>query len=147
MLVSEGPEGVSPAGSLLPNMEARLVDDDGNDVPQGENSIGELWLRGPGVTKVSITQNIRRAPFLTFTRQGYLNNEAATRETITSDGWLKTGDIFTRDSEGLFRIVDRKKELIKYKGFQGYRPPPTFPFDSTHRFADSSACRIGKCSS
>ncbi|KAF9650313.1 acetyl-CoA synthetase-like protein [Thelephora ganbajun] len=100
MLPTEGFPNVGSVGRLIPNMEARLVGDDGNDVPQSENSAGELWLRGPNVMK------------------GYLNNEAATREAITPDGWLKTGDIATRDSKGFFRIVDRKKELIKYKGFQ-----------------------------
>lgn len=41
----------------------------------------------------------------------------ATKESITPDGWFKTGDVATRDNEGLFYIVDRKKELIKYKGY------------------------------
>jgi 4-coumarate--CoA ligase len=49
---------------------------------------------------------------------GYLNNEQATRETITEDGWLRTGDIAIVDSDGYYSIVDRLKELIKYKGFQ-----------------------------
>ena len=53
-----------------------------------------------------------------FWVQGYLNNEAATRHTITEDGWFKTGDVAIRDKEGHFFIVDRVKELIKYKGFQ-----------------------------
>ena len=51
--------------------------------------------------------------------RAYLGKPIATRDTITSDGWLKTGDVATVDSEGYFTIVDRKKELIKYKGFQG----------------------------
>lgn len=54
MLSAEGLPNVGSVGRLIPNMEARLVDDDGNDVPQGENSTGELWLRGPNVMKVYI---------------------------------------------------------------------------------------------
>lgn len=50
--------------------------------------------------------------------QGYLNNPAATANAITPDGWFKTGDIGNRDEEGFYYIVGRKKELIKYKGFQ-----------------------------
>ena len=50
--------------------------------------------------------------------KGYLNNEKATRETLTEDGWLKTGDIAYIDEEGYMFIVDRLKELIKFKGFQ-----------------------------
>lgn len=50
--------------------------------------------------------------------RGYLNNVKATRNSITPDGWFKTGDIAIRDREGFFTIVDRLKELIKYKGFQ-----------------------------
>jgi acyl-coenzyme A synthetase/AMP-(fatty) acid ligase len=48
--------------------------------------------------------------------RGYLGNEKATQESITPDGWFKTGDIAIRDKEGLYYIVDRMKELIKYKG-------------------------------
>jgi len=50
--------------------------------------------------------------------KGYLNNEQATNETIDSDGWLHTGDVAHFDSDGFIYIVDRIKELIKYKGFQ-----------------------------
>ncbi|KDQ09385.1 hypothetical protein BOTBODRAFT_37137 [Botryobasidium botryosum FD-172 SS1] len=85
-------------GDLVPNMSARLVDEDGVDVKPGQS--GELWVRGGNVMK------------------GYLNNPTATANAITSDGWFKTGDIAVRDDDGCFTIVDRKKELIKYKGFQ-----------------------------
>jgi acyl-CoA synthetase (AMP-forming)/AMP-acid ligase II len=49
---------------------------------------------------------------------GYLNNPEATSATIDEDGWLHTGDVAVFDEDGYFQIVDRLKELIKYKGFQ-----------------------------
>ncbi|KAI8995017.1 hypothetical protein BDB01DRAFT_714980 [Pilobolus umbonatus] len=85
-------------GILLANMEARLVDENGMDVPTGER--GELWLRGPNIMK------------------GYLNNPQATADCIDSDRFFHTGDVAIQDKEGHFFIVDRIKELIKYKGFQ-----------------------------
>ncbi|KAI8904666.1 hypothetical protein EDD86DRAFT_194625 [Gorgonomyces haynaldii] len=86
-------------GQLVPNAQARIVDPEtGND--QGVDEPGELWVRGPMVMK------------------GYLNNEKATKETIDRDGWLHTGDIAVVDKNGHFFIVDRLKELIKYKGLQ-----------------------------
>jgi len=84
-------------GRLVANTEARLVRDDGTDSNEGER--GELWIRSPHVMK------------------GYLNKPHATREAM-EDGFYKTGDVLVRDSEGFFYIVDRKKELIKYKGYQ-----------------------------
>jgi len=87
------------AGALLPNTECKIVDvDTGKAV--GPTKHGELWIRGPQVMK------------------GYLNNPEATRITIDSEGFLHTGDIGYYTEEGLFYIVDRVKELIKYKGFQ-----------------------------
>ena len=50
--------------------------------------------------------------------KGYLGNDEATRNTIDEDGWLHTGDVAEVDGDGHFSIVDRVKELIKYKGFQ-----------------------------
>ena len=64
------------------------------------NEIGELLIRGPQVM------------------QGYFNNPQATAVTITESGWLHTGDIVRRDEEGYVWILDRQKEMIKYKGFQ-----------------------------
>ena len=49
---------------------------------------------------------------------GYLNNPLATEEILTADGWLRTGDLARVDADGYIMIVDRLKELIKYKGFQ-----------------------------
>ncbi|KAG0050440.1 putative fatty-acid--CoA ligase FadD10 [Gryganskiella cystojenkinii] len=86
-------------GVTLPNQEVRLVDPDtGKDAARGER--GEIWIRGPNVMK------------------GYRNNVKATRETIDPEGWLHTGDIAIVDENENFFIVDRLKELIKYKGFQ-----------------------------
>ncbi|MDH4364406.1 MAG: AMP-binding protein, partial [Acidimicrobiia bacterium] len=79
--------------------ESRLVDPvTGEDV--GVNTPGELWVRGPQVMK------------------GYLNNPEATALTLDADGWLHTGDVAVIDDHGHVTIVDRIKELIKYKGFQ-----------------------------
>jgi len=106
---------LSKAGScgiLLPNLEARLVGDDGVDVTPGER--GELWLRGPTVMKVGVDDRWSNEPNGTLP-QGYLNNPTATKDSITTDGWYKTGDVCTCDAEGCYTIVDRIKELIKYK--------------------------------
>ena len=86
-------------GPLVSNTEARIVDPEtGADVPAG--APGELWLRGPQVMK------------------GYFNKPEATALCMAPDGWFKTGDVATVDDTGWFRIVDRVKELIKYKGMQ-----------------------------
>jgi 4-coumarate--CoA ligase len=86
-------------GVLLPNTECRIVDPvTGEDLGIGED--GEIWIRGAQVMK------------------GYLNSPEATSATIDSDGWLHTGDVGHVDEEGHYFIVDRLKELIKYKGFQ-----------------------------
>ena len=66
--------------------------------------------------------------------QGYLNNPTATKESITTDGWYKTGDVCTRDAEGCYTIVDRIKELIKYKVCL-----PTFPNNLGFRALTCSA--------
>lgn len=87
------------AGFVLPNQEVRLVDPmTGLDAESGGR--GEIWVRGPN------------------TMLGYRNNPEATRATIDQEGWLHTGDIAVVDHEENFFVVDRMKELIKYKGFQ-----------------------------
>ena len=89
---------IGSIGILLPNLEARLItSDEDNIIDAAPGEPGELWVRGPIVMK------------------GYLNNPTATANSVTSDGWFKTGDIAVRDEEGYYKIVDRKKELIKYK--------------------------------
>jgi acyl-CoA synthetase (AMP-forming)/AMP-acid ligase II len=87
------------SGLLIRNTECRIVDPgSGADLGAGER--GELWVRGPQVMK------------------GYLNDPSATRATITPEGWLRTGDIGCVDADGFLFVVDRLKELIKYKGMQ-----------------------------
>ncbi|KAF2664894.1 acetyl-CoA synthetase-like protein [Microthyrium microscopicum] len=82
---------------LLPNMSARIVDEQGQDVGPGEE--GEIYLKGPVIFN------------------SYHKNPGATAETFDRDGWFKTGDVGCF-KDGLLFIVDRKKELIKYKGMQ-----------------------------
>jgi acyl-CoA synthetase (AMP-forming)/AMP-acid ligase II len=97
-----GVTGQVPKGSVgyaIPNTECRLVDPGtGEDAAAGER--GELWIRGPQVMK------------------GYLNNPEATAGTVDADGWLHTGDVAVVDENGCYTVVDRVKELIKYKGYQ-----------------------------
>ncbi|KAJ7039081.1 AMP binding protein [Mycena alexandri] len=98
--VADADRKMGSIGILLPNLEARLVDDDEGKVDAAAGEPGELWIRGKTVMK------------------GYLNNPSATKNAITPDGWFKTGDVAIRDKDGFYYIVDRRKELIKYKGFQ-----------------------------
>ena len=100
--VPHDPAGGYKPGSVgvtVPNTETRIVDPlTGEDLRL--DSDGEVWVRGPQVM------------------QGYLNNPEATAATIDDDGWLHTGDIGHIDADGHLYVVDRLKELIKYKGFQ-----------------------------
>jgi acyl-CoA synthetase (AMP-forming)/AMP-acid ligase II len=86
-------------GPCLPNTECKVVDVD-TGAELGPDHLGEIWLRGPQVMK------------------GYLNRPEATAAMIDSDGWLHTGDLGCADAAGNFFIVDRLKEMIKYKGYQ-----------------------------
>src|SRR5450759_4072783 len=86
-------------GSALPNTECKIVDGaTGKELGRKED--GEIWIRGPQVMR------------------GYLNNDEATRNSMDTDGFFHTGDIGHIDEHDQYFIVDRLKELIKYKGFQ-----------------------------
>jgi acyl-CoA synthetase (AMP-forming)/AMP-acid ligase II len=82
-------------GKLFPSTEMRIVDAEGNDA-----ETGEIWIRGPQVMK------------------GYLGRPDDTDATVDADGWLHTGDIGRMDERGYLYVIDRLKELIKYKGYQ-----------------------------
>lgn len=73
-------------------VSARIIDEEGTDVPAGE--VGELLFRGPGVTP------------------GYWRNPAATAAAISGEGWLRTGDLARRDEDGLYYVIGRKKEMF-----------------------------------
>jgi acyl-CoA synthetase (AMP-forming)/AMP-acid ligase II len=91
------------AGSIGPavsDTEEKVVDLEDDTKEVGVDEAGELMVRGPQVMK------------------GYYNNAQATADTLTEDGWLHTGDIVRMDSDRYVFVLDRKKELIKYKGFQ-----------------------------
>ncbi|KAL7786766.1 hypothetical protein V8C37DRAFT_288548 [Trichoderma ceciliae] len=118
-------------GRLFPNMEAKIVNEDGTElgydkVSEGLSEVstsGELLLKGPNVFS------------------GYWNKPELNKETFTEDGWYKTGDIFYCCPKGNFYITDRKKELIKYKGFQ---VPPAELESKIHGHQDvADACVIG----
>lgn len=84
-------------GLMLPGLEFRVIDDAGDEVPWDGESFGELWVRGPWVT------------------EEYFERPEATEEDF-QEGWLKTGDVVTVDSDGYIEIVDRAKDVIKSGG-------------------------------
>ena len=90
---------VGAVGQVVPNTYSKIIDtESGKEL--GINEQGEVLIKGPHVMK------------------GYLNNEEATKHCIDEDGWFHTGDIGYADEDGYFFIVDRVKELIKYKAYQ-----------------------------
>ncbi|MFC8425867.1 4-coumarate--CoA ligase family protein [Streptomyces sp. NPDC057236] len=96
--IDDAPPGT--VGKLIAGTEMRIVslDDPGKDLGPGE--AGEILIRGPQIMK------------------GYLGRPDATAAMIDEDGWLHTGDVGHVDAGGWLFVVDRVKELIKYKGFQ-----------------------------
>jgi acyl-CoA synthetase (AMP-forming)/AMP-acid ligase II len=89
------------AGKIVPNTEVKIVEvGSGSDAELPIGKEGELWIRGPQIMK------------------GYLNRPEETADSLDRDGWYHTGDVGYVDGEGYFFIVDRTKELIKYKGLQ-----------------------------
>jgi acyl-CoA synthetase (AMP-forming)/AMP-acid ligase II len=89
------------AGKIVPNTEVKIVEvGSGSDAELPVGKEGELWIRGPQIMK------------------GYLNRPEETAGCLDRDGWYHTGDVGYVDDEGYFFIVDRTKELIKYKGMQ-----------------------------
>ncbi|KAA9105572.1 AMP-binding protein [Microbacterium rhizomatis] len=96
---------VSSVGVALPNEVCKLVDTEtGAEITEfgedGKTLPGELWVKGPNVML------------------GYLNNPTATADILDAEGFLHTGDVAVYHEGGYFSIVDRVKELIKYKGYQ-----------------------------
>ncbi|WLQ41495.1 4-coumarate--CoA ligase family protein [Streptomyces laculatispora] len=87
-------------GTLLPNTEMRIVSLDTPGEDAATHTDGEILIRGPQVMK------------------GYLGHPEATAAMIDADGWVHTGDIGRVDEDGWLFVVDRVKELIKYKGYQ-----------------------------
>ncbi len=84
------------AGRPLPNLEVKIMGENNHALTSGKE--GEIWVRGPNIMK------------------GYLNQPELTRETITPEGWLKTGDFGRLDEEGFLKITGRKKEIIIISG-------------------------------
>jgi acyl-CoA synthetase (AMP-forming)/AMP-acid ligase II len=87
-------------GTLVGSTECRIVGVESARDLCGADECGEILVRGPQVMK------------------GYLGRPDATRATLDADGWLHTGDVGRVDVNGALHVVDRLKELIKYKGFQ-----------------------------
>ncbi|KAF7564050.1 hypothetical protein G7046_g80 [Stylonectria norvegica] len=120
-LMDEWAKFQGSVGKLCPNMQAKIVDAEGKEMPEGES--GELLLKGPNIF------------------QGYYNKPQLDKETFTEDGWYKTGDVMFICPKGNFYITDRLKELIKYKGFQV--PPAELEAKLIGRTDVADVCVIG----
>ena len=93
-------EFTGTCGLPLPSTEIKLIDDDGNEVAEGE--AGEICARGPQVM------------------QGYWNNDEANKAAFTPDGFFRTGDVGVFTEGGFVKIVDRKKDMVIVSGFNVY---------------------------
>lgn len=111
-------------GTIVPNCEAKLLDEDNREVGIGER--GELYWRGPNVCL------------------GYWRNEKATKECLDSEGWLRSGDVALYNKDGWFWIVDRKK--VWSARYLAGKCPDTSP--GTHQGQRVTGCpgRTGGCS-
>ncbi|MBI1777201.1 MAG: long-chain-fatty-acid--CoA ligase [Proteobacteria bacterium] len=85
-------------GRFLYGVEARILDADDHVLPNNGVSVGEMVVRGPWIAS------------------GYFNDEKASREAVTADGWFRTGDVCTIDADGYVQITDRRKDVIKSGG-------------------------------
>lgn len=93
----ESPRQDASVGVAIPGMDVLIHNPD-------QNGVGELWARGPNVMK------------------GYYRNPSATKDVLTEDGFLRTGDLARQDPDGAFHIAGRLKELIVHSGFNVYPP-------------------------
>jgi acyl-CoA synthetase (AMP-forming)/AMP-acid ligase II len=91
---------IQTAGRCYPPFKIKLVDNNGKEVPEGQ--VGEILMKGDLIMK------------------GYWNRPQDTAETLTKDGWLKSGDLATMDSRGYIKIVGRTKEMFKSGGYNVY---------------------------
>jgi long-chain acyl-CoA synthetase len=89
-------------GLPIPSTIFAILDDEGNELPPGEDNVGEISIKGPQVM------------------QGYYNKPEATAEVMTEDGFFRTGDLGYMNEDGYFKIVDRKKDMILVSGFNVY---------------------------
>jgi len=97
----DDPETIADySGRAIPDVEVRIVDDDGNEVPRGEQ--GEVLIRGYQVML------------------GYFDAPEQTAETIDADGWLHTGDVGVMNADGYLKITDRTKDMFIVGGFNAY---------------------------
>ncbi|KAF4983292.1 hypothetical protein FZEAL_1277 [Fusarium zealandicum] len=120
-LIDEWKRYLGSIGKLMPNMQAKIVDAEGKELPPNES--GELLLKGPNVFG------------------GYWNKPELNKETFTEDGWFKTGDVMYIDPSGNLYVTDRIKELIKYKGYQV--PPAELEAKLIGRQDIADVCVIG----
>ena len=97
-----GPSRLGSIGVPLPHLQLRINSSDHPELGVAAGTVGELQVRGPMVM------------------QGYLNGPEATAESMTADGWMRTGDLARSDEDGYFYIVDRMKDMIITAGFNIY---------------------------